>query len=362
MTTPDHPFKDKDEASLRGFGLGTAILTVQQLKDIHTLLTHAFKQLDDPTITNLLDPLAARLKIAGIDVEHQVPLRAFANRSIIDSISEARPSTGKEIPTLVNIDALAKVERAILDRKPVHLKVPDPENTGKTKEVRVWPVQILFHNIAWYLAYESMGADRLLTVTRLDRIRRFDSKLPQQRTLAEMQQSQQRLERLCRRTGGIFLGDNHHQQAELDVDRLSDAKIQQLLHKGTLERVRFRCSARVYSFIRTGAKRFPDQQMCLCGPLPSDNWTAPAFALQPDPQDKTHPYPVELLLPAWTVAKDIDFRRWLFGFGDGLRIEAPASLREEHRRFGAGIADLYRPQHRITGAASVEAAPEELTS
>jgi len=27
-----------------------------------------------------------------------------------------------------------------------------------------------------------------------------------------------------------------------------------------------------------------------------------------------------------------DLRTWLFGFGAGIRVEAPAALREEHRR------------------------------
>ena len=50
---------------------------------------------------------------------------------------------------------------------------------------------------------------------------------------------------------------------------------------------------------------------------------------------------MELILPAWTVASDIDFRRWLFGFGGELKIEAPMALRDEHRTYGQGIASLY---------------------
>ncbi|MFM7361893.1 MAG: hypothetical protein ACKO6F_04015 [Cyanobium sp.] len=41
---------------------------------------------------------------------------------------------------------------------------------------------------------------------------------------------------------------------------------------------------------------------------------------------------MELDLPAWTVARDIDLRNWLFGFGAGIRIESPAALREEHQQ------------------------------
>jgi hypothetical protein len=38
---------------------------------------------------------------------------------------------------------------------------------------------------------------------------------------------------------------------------------------------------------------------------------------------------VELDLPPWTVAADIDLRSWLFAFGGGIRINSPDALREE---------------------------------
>jgi hypothetical protein len=38
---------------------------------------------------------------------------------------------------------------------------------------------------------------------------------------------------------------------------------------------------------------------------------------------------VEQDLPSWTVERDVDLRNWLFGFGAGLRIETPETLRLE---------------------------------
>jgi hypothetical protein len=51
--------------------------------------------------------------------------------------------------------------------------------------------------------------------------------------------------------------------------------------------------------------------------------------LEPGATDTSHPYPVELDLPPWTVAADIDLRSWLFAFGGGMRIESPDALRQE---------------------------------
>ena len=51
--------------------------------------------------------------------------------------------------------------------------------------------------------------------------------------------------------------------------------------------------------------------------------------LPPGPAEASHPYPVELDLPPWTVARDVDLRSWLFAFGGGIRIEQPEVLRQE---------------------------------
>ncbi len=53
--------------------------------------------------------------------------------------------------------------------------------------------------------------------------------------------------------------------------------------------------------------------------------------LEPGCPADSHPDPVELDLPSWTVADDIDLRAWLFAFGAGIRIEAPAELRQGHQ-------------------------------
>ena len=51
--------------------------------------------------------------------------------------------------------------------------------------------------------------------------------------------------------------------------------------------------------------------------------------LEPGAAESSHPYPVELDLPPWTVAADVDLRSWLFAFGGGIRIESPQALRQE---------------------------------
>ena len=66
--------------------------------------------------------------------------------------------------------------------------------------------------------------------------------------------------------------------------------------------------------------------------LPGDSWwhhPAAPHLLEPNAPTDSHPYPLELDLPSWTLAADIDLRTWLYGFGEGIRVEAPIALREE---------------------------------
>jgi hypothetical protein len=64
--------------------------------------------------------------------------------------------------------------------------------------------------------------------------------------------------------------------------------------------------------------------------------------LEPGAPAESHPYPVELDLPPWTVERDIDLRNWLFGFGAGIRIESPQALRDEHRQKLQSALDVYQ--------------------
>jgi hypothetical protein len=68
--------------------------------------------------------------------------------------------------------------------------------------------------------------------------------------------------------------------------------------------------------------------------LPGDLWRQPVKAplvLEPIEGD-THPFLIEIDLPQWTVTRDVDFRRWLFGYGADVVIDLPDDLRAEHKQ------------------------------
>jgi len=70
--------------------------------------------------------------------------------------------------TLASPEQAARLERAIRDRRRVWLR-----HQGEAGRFRAWPVQLLFHSISWYLAFETaeIGHARgLIRCLRVDRL------------------------------------------------------------------------------------------------------------------------------------------------------------------------------------------------
>ena len=358
MAISEQSKREKYE-KLKGFGLGTAILTATQLKQVYGLIVKAVGRLNDPTHEQLQRQFRERLTAAKINTENQIPIRAIANRSITDPKWALRGTLAEKITIEI-------VEEAISNCRPVTIQVPQRgvlREAGKKEDHKdVWPLQILFHNIAWYLAYESVspgpGSNHLISVSRLDHLRliKTDLKWPKPRQTTEMIRAQEKLHLLCSRSGGIYLGKNSDQQQEilfgLNASRLNPGpplvtlkkeQLEALLKKGTMKKVGFQCTEKVFRFMREGLNRFPKEQIRLSGPRESDGWEPNVGfeQLQPMIGETDHPYPVEFILPAWTVDNERDFRRWLFGFGNEIVITGPEELRQEHQDYGAKIAALY---------------------
>ena len=336
VLTP-YGFRTRNDNTRHGYGLGTAVLSEARLREVHQVVRQAAARLGDPTAQDLLAELDERLRWGGVLRKDTLPVRVFANRSIVH-------------PDMVRRDSLAvpqqaeRLEAAITAGQRVVLeRFSDAANHGEEPKepIHVWPLQLLFHNIGWYLAYEkdAVGRDHgLICTERLDRLglRQVDKGFI--RPLEARRAGVDRLTRLMERCGGIYFGEDAELQALLAAANLKDCR-------HLLVTVRFRCTLSVYRFLREGLQRYPLEQMRLSKPLPGDRWRPPAQAplvLEPVP-DSTHPFPVEIDLPPWTVARDVDFRRWLFGYGAGVLIEKPSPLKDEMLDKLKRCLDLYEP-------------------
>ena len=334
VLTP-YGFRSRNDNVRHGYALGAAVLSAPRLREIHNVVAQSARRLGDPTAQDLLAELDERLRWGGVLADDDVPVRVFANRSIVhpdlvrpDSL--ANPQQAEKLE-----EAIAANQRVLLERFSQAAQFDD----SATGELRVWPLQLVFHNIGWYLAYEEDGVGRecgLIGTERLDRLalRQVDTGFA--RPATARRQGVQRLTRLMEMGGGIYFGDSLEAQLALCV-------ADPVLARAQLVTVRFLCKPWVYRFLREGLQRYPLEQMRLSRPLPGEHWRQPAAApLVLDPLPKAeHPYPVELDLPRWTVERDVDFRRWLFGYGDGIKIESPAALAEEHANKSNAVAALY---------------------
>jgi hypothetical protein len=334
VLTP-YGFRSRNDNVRHGYALGAAVLSSARLREVHNVVAQSVKRLGDPTAQDLLAELDERLRWGGVLADNDVPVRVFANRSIVH-------------PDLVRPDSLAnplqaeKLEEAIAANLRVRLERFSQAaqfDDSATGELRVWPLQLVFHNIGWYLAYEEDAVGRefgLIRTERLDRLalRQVDAGFA--RPAQARRQGVQRLSRLMEISGGIYFGDGLEAQLGLCQDDLEQARAQ-------LVTVRFLCKPWVYRFLREGLQRYPLEQMRLSRPLPGEQWrqhTAAPMVLDPIPGSE-HPYPVEIDLPRWTVERDVDFRRWLFGYGDGVVVIGPVQLASEHRDRATRVASNY---------------------
>ena len=326
LLTP-YGFRPPRDNVRHGYAIGTALLSAHRLREIHGVVSQAAGRLDDPTAQDLLRELEQRLAWGGIAVDGSPPVRAFANRSIVSS-------------ALVRPDSLAAerqaeaLETAIVERRRIELEryasvgsFADSPNGS----FRVWPLQLLFHNIGWYLVFEedSPGQEEgLIRCERLDRLALRRSERGNRRSDEAHSQALRRLELLLHHSGGIYFGSDIKSQL-----RLTSPNAQ--LRAKQLVTLRCYCQGWCFAFIREGLQRYPIEHTRFSKRLSADQWwhhpKAP-HVLDPGDTADTHPYPVELDLPAWTLQRDIDLRNWLFGFGAGIRIDSPIELREEHQQ------------------------------
>jgi hypothetical protein len=203
----------------------------------------------------------------------------------------------------------------------------------------------VFHTIGWYLIYEEDNVGReqgLIRSERLDRLALRRSESGYRRSDDAHASAIQRLQTLLHLSGGIYFGD------ELDL-QLALCGSSARVRAKHLQTMRICCQSWAFAFIREGAQRYPIEHTRFSRPLAGDTWwhhpKAP-HVLQPLSEADSHPYPVEFDLPPWTVARDVDLRNWLFGFGAGVRIESPAELAVEHRQWlERALAVYLHPAH-----------------
>jgi predicted kinase len=343
--------RGRPESVRHGYAIGTALLSVEELLDVHNLLKASLERLSDASQKPVLQALEERLRWAGL-LDYQLPRtrhpkRAFANRALTEAPNG----------TLAQPETNQRLERAIVDRRRIRLRhLPDPEPTQEMRQrgddgsFVVWPLQMLFHNISWYLAFERYGigtSQGLIQTLRLDRLVMLGEDGNARRNSPhEHTAALQRLERLLHLCGGLYFGNSLEAQLAITASLPDSAAANHPAQIAGLEwydRLRFSCTPAIFRLIREEPKRFPPEHTRYSKPIAglSDWEPGPLDQLQPNAPGDSHLYPVEIMLPRWTVHEDWDLRGWLFRFGAGIRIEEPSALRQTHLQMAQDVVDLY---------------------
>jgi hypothetical protein len=230
-----------------GYYLGTGGLTWPELKTALNALRSLAVYQQDPLINDLYDKIVRRLGVQPSSGGFIYPVRSHINQAIVYTDPTEMMRQSRYRHTL--FEHLDEIEAAILHGQAI--EIHRDRRAFKTSDVgyfQVWPLQLVYSDIAWYLLCEEVEDGRL-GFRRLDRFTGHFKLLPeQQRSIEEQYQSMEAAHALRRQGWGLSLGTAEEQELERSGK-------QELIHTT----VRF--FSDVIVFIVEGELRHPTQKI-----------------------------------------------------------------------------------------------------
>ena len=295
-----------------GYYLGTGAMDLEQLQAAIQALGANAQHQGDPKIRQIFDTLQKRLR--GLNLEQQqslfYPVRTYLNRVIVYSDPAEMMQKGVYRHTLFHqLDAL---EQAIVHGQAVELLCKsNPYDPAQVGHIQVFPLQLIYADIAWYLLIEHCH-NQHLEMVRIDRFHDTLKPLNQPKRGIDAQIQQMNIAHDLLQAGwGLFLGNPQEQKAE---------------KAGLLEliQVKTRFFSEVIPFITEGEKRHP-QQTILKGPKGSNGLLQYVD--------------YEVLLPPRSLN---EFSRWLNRFMEQALVLAPPALVQKHADAAQRFSNQYQ--------------------
>jgi predicted DNA-binding transcriptional regulator YafY len=293
-----------------GYYLGTGAMNKDQLKVAFNSLASLAQYQGDPQIRQIYHILEQRLR--GLNLEQPgdffYPVRAYLNRPIIYTDPDEMRAKGKYKHTLYC--CLEIVENAIAQGQLIELyrhKEPYQQRIGHLK---VYPLQLFYHDIAWYLLYEYQDSGHL-EVERIDRFKDYCLiHEPQGRGQTVQLESLKVAQKLRECGWGIYLGQPDEQQLE---------------REGNLEYelVKIRFFPPATTFILEGECRHPHQRI-IKGKIDSDgNYQHVDYLVK---------------LPRRSFN---ELTRWVYRYMGSAQVLSPPDLVEKHRQAAIDLINRY---------------------
>ncbi|MFW6359184.1 MAG: helix-turn-helix transcriptional regulator [Chroococcales cyanobacterium] len=295
-----------------GYYLGTGVMTKSELKAAFDALESQAKYQGDPQIRQIYQALCQRLR--GFEFERNqdffYPIRQNLNRTVDWTDPYEMMRQGKYKDTLFH--QLDTLETAIAEGQAIEIfRTADYYGGSRIGPEILWPLQLVYYNIAWYLLYEKCS-DHCFAVGRINRFSNSCKVLTLKgRGVPSQKESLEKAYHLLNNGWGLHLGDREQQQLELEG-------------KLPLERVKVRFSPPVSTFIAEGELRHPKQKLVF-GPRDSDTGNP-----------KYLDYLIEL--PKRSLN---EFSIWIQRYGDKAKVLSPPALVEKHRQMALNLVNLY---------------------
>ncbi len=294
-----------------GYYLGTGAMTREELQVAFQALTSQAKYQGNAQARRICEKLTKLLR--GLDIELKgklfYPVREHLNRAIIYTDPVEMLDRQEHRNTLFH--KLDIVETAIVRGQAIELyRDSNPYGKSHIGFRRIWPLQLIYHDIAWYLICEYYDNGHL-TVERVNRFTDHCEIIDVEgRSLAAQQQSLKIAHKLLKNGWGLFLGNPEQQQAEL---------------QGTLklQKVKVRFFEKVVGFILEGDRRHPRQKIT---EGPRDSFGKVLYV----------DYKIDL--PDRSLN---EFSHWVNKHMENVQVLWPPSLVEKHRQAARDLCDRY---------------------
>jgi predicted DNA-binding transcriptional regulator YafY len=295
-----------------GYYLGTGAMNREELQVAFHALVSSAKYQGNPQAKRIYHTLEKRLRGLNLELKGQFfyPVRQHLNRAINYTDPEEMIRKGKNQNNLFH--QLDLVEEAISCGQAIEIsRGSDPYQKGNTGIIQIYPLQLIYVDIAWYVIFEYCSNGHL-AIGRINRYKNYCKIInPIGRGLEMQQKSLAKAHKLLENGWGLNLGEFEEQQAELSGEL-------------TLIPIEVRFFPKVIPFILEGERRHNNQEIT---PGPKDSKTGQLAYVT-----------YQIQLPPRSLS---EFNLWVFRHLDNAQVISPPELVEFHRQSAQALMQRY---------------------
>lgn len=295
-----------------GYYLGTGAMSIEELKVALNALFAQVKFQGHPQVKLIYESLEKRLRGLNMELQGELfyPVRQHLNRAIVYTDPEEMVIKGKNKDNLYH--QISLVETAISQGQSIEIsRQSSPYNKNRIGMMQIYPLQLIYHEIAWYLLYEYYETGHFA----IGRVNRFANycKLSSDkcRGVTAQSESLKKAYRLIEQGWGLKLGEVEEQCLEL-------------AGKQILTPVTVRFYSPVATFILEGDKRHPSQKI---SKVTKDKSTGELFSVD---------YTVTLPQRSFE-----EFLLWIHRYMDSVKVISPPQLVQKHRQAAQRLLERY---------------------